>query len=119
MSVVPLRLGLLLAVGALVLAAAPAERADAAPPSAAPLVVDAAAAGTVADTLRAAVQAGQTLVVALPGDYETVRAPALSWLVDRSFMWRTLAQERGTLPVLFRRRGAPADTLVLLVEIRP
>lgn len=104
-----LRIGILVVAALVLAAAAPAQRSVTAGPSA----------GAAADTVRASVQAGQTLIVGLPGDYEPVRAPALSWLVDRSFMWRTLPRERGTLPVLFRRRGAPADTLVLLVEIRP
>lgn len=113
-----LRLGLLLCAGLLVLAAAPAERG--APP-------DPYAEGTpLADTLRYSVRAGEALIVALPprvggaeATYEVLEAPALSWLVDRSFMWRTLARERGTLPVRFLRRaqGAAPDTLVLLVEI--
>ena len=81
-----------------------------------------------ADTLRFSVRAGETLIVALPPRvagaevrYEIDQAPALSWLVDRSFLWRTLAQERGTLPVRFRRLGAAGgtDALVLLVEITP
>ena len=80
------------------------------------------------DTLRYSVRAGETLIVALPPRvdgrevrYEVEQAPALSWLVDRSFMWRTLSQERGTLPVRFRRYGAAGgtDELVLLVEIAP
>lgn len=81
-----------------------------------------------ADTLRYAVRAGETLIVALPARlagsevrYELTEAPALSWLVDRSFMWRTLDRERGTLPVRLRRlaAGREADLLVLLVEITP
>ena len=81
-----------------------------------------------ADTLRYSVRAGETLIVALPPRaagaevrYEVEQAPALSWLVDRSFLWRTLAQERGTLPVRFRRFGGSGgtDTLILLVEITP
>ena len=77
-----------------------------------------------ADTLRYAVRAGETLIVSLPGrvggadvTYEVLEAPALSWLVDRSFMWRTLEQERGTLAIRFTRDGRDADALVLLVEI--
>lgn len=81
-----------------------------------------------ADTLRYTIRAGETLIVALPPRlagsevrYEVEQAPALSWLVDRSFMWRTLTQERGTLPVRFRRFGnrGGSDSLVLLVEITP
>ena len=73
-------------------------------------------------------RAGETLIVALPPRvagrevrYQVQQAPALSWLVDRSFMWRTLRQERGTLPVRFRRTGGAGgtDELVLLVEITP
>lgn len=79
-----------------------------------------------ADTLRYQVRAGETLIVALPGrvggadvSYEVVEAPALSWLVDRSFMWRTLPQERGLLPVRLRRtaQGSAPEEVVLLVEI--
>ena len=102
------------------MAAAPAERPAAPDPY--------AEATAHADTVRFTVQAGQTLIAALPAQaggadasYEVIEAPALSWLVDRSFMWRTLEQERGTLAVRFLRRagGAPPDTLVALVEIVP
>ncbi|MDT0630511.1 hypothetical protein RQM47_09495 [Rubrivirga sp. S365] len=112
-----LRFGLLLAAGLLV-AAAPPQRA------AAPARY---AAGAVqADTLRAQVRAGETLIVALPASvggaeatYRVVEAPALSWLVDRSFMWRTLPNERGSLPVVFERTGVAPGEVVLLVEIVP
>lgn len=113
-----LRLGLLLCA----LSLAPVALAERPP---APRAYDGAEA-TRADTLRYTVRAGETLIVALPGraggsevSYEVIEAPALSWLVDRSFMWRTLARERGTLPVRLRRVGggnAP-DEVVLLVEI--
>ncbi|MGB3543144.1 hypothetical protein [Rubrivirga sp.] len=81
-----------------------------------------------ADTLRYTVRAGETLIVSLPArvagsevQYEVVNAPALSWLVDRSFMWRTLERERGTLPVRLRRLipGSASEPVVLLVEITP
>lgn len=102
------RVGLLAAAGALLLAAAPAERAG--PP---PRYLEASA-----DTIRQTVIAGQTLIVALPGpDYRALNPPALSWHVDRSFMWRTLAQERGTLAVRFAREDGDEVALVLLVEI--
>lgn len=117
-SVIAFRLGLL--VGAVALAApASAERA----PAAAPYP---AAEASRADTLRYEVRAGETLIVALPArvagaevTYEVVDAPALSWLVDRSFMWRTLARERGTMPVRFRRiaPGGGTEEVVLLVQI--
>ena len=95
-----------------------AERAPAAPPYA-----DQA---SRADTVRYTVRAGETLIVALPGGlagaevtYQVLEAPALSWLVDRSFMWRTLARERGVLPVRLRRTapGRAPEDVVLLVEI--
>ena len=78
------------------------------------------------DTLRYEVRAGQTLIVALPAEFEgreasyrLLEAPALSWLVDRSFMWRTTPAERGQLPIRIERSapGAFPDTLVLLVDI--
>ena len=79
-----------------------------------------------ADTLRYDVRGGETLIVALPGQvggaeasYEVVEAPALSWLVDRSFMWKTLPQERGVLPVRLLRTapGRAPEEVVLLVEV--
>ena len=94
----------------------------------APRFESASAQASPADTLRYTVRAGETLIVALPPRaagrevrYEVEEAPALSWLVDRSFMWRTLRQERGTLPVRFRRHGGAGgtDALVLIVEVTP
>ncbi len=93
-----------------------------------PVLAAPSAQASPSDTLRSSVRAGETLIVALPARaagaqvrYEIESAPALSWLVDRSFLWRTLDQERGTLPVRFRRFGAAggATTIVLLVEITP
>ena len=118
-SVIASRLGLVV-VAALLAGAASAQRAV---PAASSLQ-----ASVAADTLRYSVRAGETLIVGLPArvagvevDYEIDEAPALSWLVDRSFMWRTLAQERGTLPVRLRRTasGRADDVVVLLVEITP
>ena len=83
------------------------------------------ASATAADTLRYTVKAGTPLIVALPAEHEgrevTYRlldAPALSWLVDRSFLWRTTEQERGTLPIQIERLPG-GETLVLLVELQP
>lgn len=73
-----------------------------------------------ADTLRFAMPSGEALVTALPADgsYRVLRAPALSWLVDRSFFWQTLPAERGREFVLLeRRRGDRTDTLVLVVDV--
>lgn len=80
---------------------------------------------TAADTLRYSISAGDPLIVNLPprhrgnaASYRLLEAPALSWLVDRSFFWQTTAGERGKLPVLIERRiGETRDTLVLLVQI--
>jgi hypothetical protein len=81
--------------------------------------------GVAADTIRTAVQAGEALLYTLPdrhqgseATYRVLRAPALSWLVDRSFYWQTLPSERGLRLVLFERtaRGT-TDTLVLAVEV--
>lgn len=80
------------------------------------------------DTLTFTARAGQPFLASLPArvdgqeaTYRTVEAPALSWLVDRSFFWNILAGERGTLAVRFERRvgGGPPEPFVLLVEIVP
>ena len=115
------RLGLL--VCALALSAeASAERAAPAGPYVA------AEGSARADTLRYEVRAGDALIVGLPArvgggeaTYDLVDAPALSWLVDRSFVWQTLTQERGTLAVRVRRTvaGRAPDEVVLLVQITP
>lgn len=79
-----------------------------------------AAPAPVADTLRFAVSSGEALVLPLPagGSYRVLRAPALSWLVDRSFFWQTLPSERGReFVILERRRGDRTDTLVLVVDV--
>ena len=117
------RLGLLIAAASLLAAAAPPQRAA----EPARYAEGVAGPGAVAaDTLRATVRAGETLIVALPpvvggveAVYRTVEAPALSWLVDRSFMWRTLPREGGVLPIVFERPSPGPETVVLLVEITP
>ena len=115
-SVIASRLGLLV----LAVAFGTTASAQRGAPAASSLRAEASA-----DTLRYSVRAGETLIVGLPAgagvEYRVERAPALSWLVDRSFMWRTLPQERGALPVVFRRlrEGRGDDRLVLLVEIVP
>ncbi len=76
-----------------------------------------------ADTLRETVTAGEDLILTLPPSndaaYTIVRAPALSWLVDRSFFWRTRPDEAGTHTVTFRAasESASADTLVVRVTV--
>jgi len=75
------------------------------------------------DTLRLSIASGEPLVAALPGDpawtFRSLRAPALSWLVGRSFYWRTLPGERGREYVLVERRyrSEPQDTLVVVVDV--
>lgn len=74
------------------------------------------------DTTLHRVRAGNVLIVALPAEiegekvarYMLVRAPALSWLIDRSLMWRTTPQDAGTYEMLirFEPSGSPtSDTL--------
>ncbi|WP_456428031.1 hypothetical protein [Rhodocaloribacter sp.] len=82
-----------------------------------------------ADTLRPTVRAGETLILALPDTldarpvaaYAVVRAPALSWLVDRSFLWRTRPDDAGTHHLLFKAAfaEAPPETLVVHVKVEP
>lgn len=72
------------------------------------------------DTLRAAVTAGQPFITVLPGEgsFTLVRAPALSWLIQRSFFWNTLPEDRGEHSVFIARETSAArDTLVLLISV--
>lgn len=79
--------------------------------------------GFASDTVRLSIESGEPLVTALPGEsswtFRTLRAPALSWLVGRSFYWKTLPGERGREFVLIERRyrSEPQDTLVLVVDV--
>jgi hypothetical protein len=106
------RLSVLLLLTVLLLGAAAYE-----PP------VTASSGAAPTDTLRLSIPSGEPLVAALPGDpawtFRTLRAPALSWLVGRSFYWRTLPGERGREYVLIERRyrGEPQDTLVVVVDV--
>ena len=80
-----------------------------------------------ADTLRRRVQGGEPLIMTLPailGDrpvasYRFLRAPALSWLVDRSMLWRTRPDDVGehVLLVGAALADAPPDTLAILVTV--
>lgn len=79
------------------------------------------------DPLERTIAAGETLIVALPDavdgtaveSYRIAEAPALSGLADRSFFWRTQAEDTGTHRILFHaeRSDAPADTLALHVTV--
>ncbi|MEO0560203.1 MAG: hypothetical protein AAF170_18710 [Bacteroidota bacterium] len=110
-------LGLVAACVVTLTAFSPAERVADRLPSAQP---------TVADTLRYDVAAGDPLIVALPArvdgseaTYDVMEAPALSWLVDRSFFYQTVRGERGVLAIRFRRTTAAGaqDPVVLLITI--
>lgn len=84
---------------------------------------EATAPAAAADTLRYELTAGRSLVVPLPGPddatFRGVRVPSLSWVVDRSFGWRTLPGEIGREYILIQRRTqARIDTLVLVVDVR-
>jgi len=82
-----------------------------------------------ADTVRHRVTAGEPLIVTLPDAlsngpvtaYHPLRAPALSWLVDRSLLWRTRTADAGTQTLLIRAsfEAAPPDTLTILVDVIP
>jgi hypothetical protein len=79
------------------------------------------------DTLWNRIRGGEILIMSLPGElggedverYSLVRAPALSWLIDRSFMWRTLTEDVGTHEVLLHAAvdSISTDTLVLSIVV--
>lgn len=81
----------------------------------------------LADTLRRTVTAGQTLIVNLPdslGDrpvqsYTIQQPPALSRLVERSWVWRTKPADAGRhlIHAEARFRSEPTDTLVVEVNV--
>lgn len=81
-----------------------------------------------AETLSYIVQAGDVLIFNLPEllggrkieDYQIKEAPALSWLVKRSFFWRTLAKDVGKHEILLNARinGSAVENVVVEVEIR-
>lgn len=82
-----------------------------------------------ADTIRGRVTAGEPLIMTLPAmlsdrpvaAYHPLRAPALSWLVGRSFFWRTRSEDAGTHTLLVRAAfdQSPPDTLTILVDVTP
>lgn len=82
------------------------------------------ASAAVSDTLRHSVRGGEVLIIDLPEEldgqpvdsYSLLHAPALSWLVDYSFMWRTLPQDAGRHNVLIHADGL-ADTLVVAIDV--
>ncbi len=82
---------------------------------------------SVADTLDLAVPAGETLVADLPdalggravAEYRIVRAPALSWVVGRSFFWQTRAEDAGRHRLFYEARFQtdPPDTVAVFVTV--
>ena len=103
--------------------------ADAVPQQTAPLVARSTepAVPVQRDTLRYTVQHGDVFIVNLPDSvdglpatsYALAPAPALSWLVGRSFFWETLRPDRGRHVLAFAalRGGEPADTLFVVVTV--
>ena len=80
------------------------------------------------DTLTYFISSGEILIVNLPEQYqgfeieryEIRSAPALSWLVERSFFWRTLGKESGSFDIVFDAisEGQRIDELVLAVNVQ-
>ena len=80
------------------------------------------------DTLTYFISSGEILIVNLPDQYrgfdieryEIRSAPALSWLVERSFFWRTLGKETGSFDIVFDAisGGQPVNELVLAVNVQ-
>ncbi len=81
-----------------------------------------------AETLSYMVESGQVLILNLPSSFGTTavesyrikQAPALSWLVERSYFWRTLAKDVGEHRISFEARsaGRPIEEVVVLVDVR-
>jgi hypothetical protein len=80
------------------------------------------------DTLRASVEAGSPLIVALPvqtsggpvSGYRVAEAPALAGVVGRSMTWITRDADAGTHRLLLEayRPDAPSDTVTVLVDVQ-
>ncbi len=80
-----------------------------------------------ADTLSYTVTAGEAFITDLPGtlrdqpveSYAIVEAPSMSWLVDRSFFWRTDQVDPGQYAIRLRATitDAPPDTLALHITV--
>ena len=81
-----------------------------------------------AETLSFIIQAGDVLIFNLPESIEgrqvdtyTIRdSPALSWIHERSFFWRTLAKDVGKHEILLSgvRNGVNTEELIIQVDIR-
>jgi|GEM_PF-1611555 len=81
-----------------------------------------------AETLSFVIQAGDVLIFNLPtsiegrsvDSYSIRKSPALSWIHERSFFWRTLAKDVGKHEILLSgsRNGVNTEELVIQVDIR-
>lgn len=81
-----------------------------------------------AETLSYVSQAGEVLIFNLPAtlgqrtidSYTITKAPALSWLVKKSFFWRTLPKDAGNHEILLKAvvDGRNVEDVVVQVEIR-
>lgn len=81
-----------------------------------------------AETLSYVSQAGEVLIFNLPAtlgqrkidSYTITKAPALSWLVKKSFFWRTLPKDAGKHEILLKAvaDGRNVEDVVVQVEIR-
>lgn len=81
-----------------------------------------------AETLSFVIQAGDVLIFNLPeiiegrpvDTYSLRKSPALSWIYERSFFWRTLAKDVGKHEILLSgtRNGVQTEELVIQVDIR-
>ncbi len=87
------------------------------------------AASAPVDTLRASTEPNTPLVLTLPAElsgrpvarYALLRGPALSGVAGRSFTWIPEGAQPGTHEALLRaaRDDAPADTLVVRIDLAP
>jgi hypothetical protein len=80
-----------------------------------------------AETLSYVVQSGEVLIFNLPTSFGTRRmeryrlkkAPALSWLVDRSYFWRTLSKDVGEHTLIFEATttGSTVEEIYVVVDV--
>lgn len=93
-----------------------------------PLFVVPAASPAPLDSLDRQVAAGEPLIVTLPPmrggrpveSYRLRQAPAMSWLVDRSFFWRPRPEDVGTHRIIMRANydaATPGDSLTVASSV--
>ncbi|NBC86662.1 MAG: hypothetical protein GVY25_10775 [Bacteroidetes bacterium] len=79
------------------------------------------------DTLRQTVQAGESLILTLPGQvngrpvsrYELIRGPALSSVAGRSLLWVTRRGDTGRhqIDLVAEADGSPVDTVRVEISV--